>query len=606
MNDIPALFTGLLTEWGEGLLRCQIHDPSDPARHGAFHCPACARLHGRCIDAVHPFLHLARKTGNRHYIDAARALFAWAETNTSQADGSWTVVPDPDTWRGITIFNAIALAETLRHHGDILDTTTQSAWMNRLSAAAAYVHRTFVIGFTNINYPAVATYGLHLFGELLNKPAYAQRARELANDVVPYFSTPGCLLIGEGKPFNALSPRGMPAVDLGYNVEESLVMLAAYARETGDRDLEDKLIQAWRSHLSFMLPDGAWDNSWGTRHAKWSYWGSRTSEGAQYGLALLSDRDPAFATAAIRNTALMRACTHDGLLHGGPHYRSAGMAPCVHHTFAHAKAITAVLDQPGLADRLHEHAPLPRATQDGVLTYPEIAVHLAARGSWRATVSCYDFLYRADVRQPTGGVISMLWHRAVGPICAGSMPRYVKVEPFNMQDHRVTDGASTTPGVECRVGDKWYAQAFDLQVSVMTHDDGQRLTLRGETTLHDESGTPLADARAAFVYRISAEEFCWQMRWLGSPRPEARLVLPLICRRDETVLMRGPQNIGLSRRGGQIVITSNTDTLVPTPLHIRGFNLIPGFETVALSWAFSDAPAGEITVHLRVEDDGSS
>jgi hypothetical protein len=180
------------------------------------------------------------------------------------------------------------------------------------------------------------------------------------------------------------------------------------------------------------------------------------------------------------------------------------------------------------------------------------------------------------------------------------MPRYEKVEPFNMQDHRDTDGISTIPGVECRVGDKWYAQAFDLNASVSCHDDGHALILAGETTLHDESGAALADARVAFVYSITSDEFCWQMRWLGPPRSEARLVLPLICRRDESVLLHGPQNIGLSRLGGHILVTSNTDTLVPTPLHERGFNLIPGFETIALSWSFADAPAGEITVCLRV------
>jgi hypothetical protein len=29
------------------------------------------------------------------------------------------------------------------------------------------------------------------------------------------------------------------------------------------------------THLEFMLHDGAWDNSWGTRNFKWTYWGNR-------------------------------------------------------------------------------------------------------------------------------------------------------------------------------------------------------------------------------------------------------------------------------------------------------------------------------------------
>ena len=32
-----------------------------------------------------------------------------------------------------------------------------------------------------------------------------------------------------------------------------------------------------KKHLEFMLPDGAWDNSWGTRSFKWTYWGVKSS-----------------------------------------------------------------------------------------------------------------------------------------------------------------------------------------------------------------------------------------------------------------------------------------------------------------------------------------
>ena len=72
-----------------------------------------------------------------------------------------------------------------------------------------------------------------------------------------------------------------------------------------------------------MLPDGAWDNSWGTRNNKWSYWGSRTSDGCQPGYGLLAKKSPEFAEAVRRNTRLLKACTHDGLLHGGPMFNSA-------------------------------------------------------------------------------------------------------------------------------------------------------------------------------------------------------------------------------------------------------------------------------------------
>lgn len=54
-----------------------------------------------------------------------------------------------------------------------------------------------------------------------------------------------------------------------------------------------------KSHLEFVLPDGAIDSSFGSRVNKWTYWGSRTSDGMQEGLCL-SD-DPLFIESAELN-----------------------------------------------------------------------------------------------------------------------------------------------------------------------------------------------------------------------------------------------------------------------------------------------------------------
>ena len=97
-----------------------------------------------------------------------------------------------------------------------------------------------------------------------------------------------------------------------------------------------------KTHMEFMLPDGAWDNSWGSRNYKWSWWGSRTSDGCHPGFVLMPKFDPRFREVARRNLELMAACTHDGLLYGGPDYFAHGDLPCIHHTFTHAKALATV------------------------------------------------------------------------------------------------------------------------------------------------------------------------------------------------------------------------------------------------------------------------
>ena len=77
------------------------------------------------------------------------------------------------------------------------------------------------------------------------------------------------------------------------------------------------------------LPDGAWDNSFGTRNYKWSYRGSRTSDGcaAGYGLA----DDPVLQEAFRRNTQLLERCTQDGLLYGGYIFRPIPYRSWGHH-----------------------------------------------------------------------------------------------------------------------------------------------------------------------------------------------------------------------------------------------------------------------------------
>ncbi len=82
-----------------------------------------------------------------------------------------------------------------------------------------------------------------------------------------------------------------------------------------------KVIYMSRAHLDMMIPDGAWDNSFGSRTFKWTYWGSRTSDGCQTILNALGKKEHVFAEAALRNVELYHKTTYDGLLYGGPHYK---------------------------------------------------------------------------------------------------------------------------------------------------------------------------------------------------------------------------------------------------------------------------------------------
>ncbi|MEM9986849.1 MAG: hypothetical protein AAF804_17280, partial [Bacteroidota bacterium] len=460
-----SLVSDLLLEWGNALVDLQIRQPENPEVHGAIDCPACNKIHGRCMDAVYPLLYLADHTGESKYLESAILLMEWSE-NVSLPDGSWTVIPDPKSWRGITVFGAIALAEALHHHGQVLPPEVKETWLDRLGRAGEYIYQNFDLTFTNINYGFTAVYALHLLGRVLGRSDYLERSRFLARGMQDWFTEPNTLLFGEAKPSRAKSAKGLWGVDLGYNVEESLNGAVQYALAEKDEALLEPLTESLAGHLQFMLPDGAWDNSWGTRHYKWSYWGSRTTDGCQPAFGLLAGRNPAFGTAAFLNTELLSRCTAEGLLHGGLHYVTHGIKPCVHHTFTHAKALTVLLDAENALPAITQQAPLPRAVADGIQEFPEVAVHLLARGDFRATVSTYDFIYKEHAQQGSGGSLCMLYHLQVGPLFAASMAKYLLVEVNNQQPNPNNEDIVLTPRLEAFDGQEWYTNLYDLQATV--------------------------------------------------------------------------------------------------------------------------------------------
>jgi len=397
-ENYDALTYNLLKDWCDGMIANQVNELSDLKVHGMLECPACKErgiVHARCHDAVYPFMHMAHATGEPKYLDAAINVMAWSKNVTGE-DGRWTNDLDPKSWHGTTIFGAIALAEAIHYHGEILDEATLTEWKERLAfATEGYLWKKFTrIDFTNVNYGLTSVYGYYLIGHVLHEQKYIDRSHEFAKGIKNYFTEPNKMLFGEGKPYDNRSGRNLLPVDLGYNVEESLNGAILYALEVNDTELLELLTTSMNSHLEFMLPDGAWDNSWGTRQAKWSYWGSRTSDGCQPGFSMMAGRNPAFGTAAYKNAELLTRCTSDGLLHGGPHYVSHGIKPCIHHTFAHAKVMAFVQDNKDKLTMVNKDTPLPRETADGVKEFPELAVWLAARGPWRGTVSAYDSQYK--------------------------------------------------------------------------------------------------------------------------------------------------------------------------------------------------------------------
>ena len=553
----------LLKEWVDALLSYTVNDPTHPSLDGAILCPACSHIHGRCHEAVYPLLAMADFSGETRYLEAARKLFQWSAYMLCD-DGS-LYNDSQSVWNGTTVFSAISLYQALRHHGRPLTAEEKNAWEKRLLQMALWLRDNITPeGHFNINYLAANAAAMALTGHYFDQDAMLVQAKRLADFCFQHISEQG-LVYGEGSLKRNATPRGGCAVDLGYNVEETLPSLFAYAEAMEDENALSIVREAVRTHLDFMLPDGAWDNSFGSRNFKWTYWGSRTADGCQALLNALGKDEPMFAEAAYRNLLLLKRCT-DGLLYGGPHYRRHGELPCVHHAFCHAKVLAQVLDE-GAAES--ERGPLPSDDPERVKYYPEIETYRLSIGDWRMTVCAGDFPYMKG-GHASGGAVTLLWHRACGPVIAAANTDYSLREPLNQQLTREKKlQGSLCPRLERKENGTVYSQVYDFAAAVAAEAFPNRTVVHVSGELCDISHQPSPQSETYILeYTLSKQGL--SVKGTAS----ADFILPIVCPSDHPPVISGQSAL---MDGGSRVVSS-------TPIDCKGpvFNLAPGFECANL------------------------
>mgnify|MGYP000141069819 CR=1 FL=1 len=597
------LITELLKEWCDGMIATQIIDPSDPKMHGMLQCPACDHVHARIMDAVYPFFYMAKSTGNTKYLDAGIAAFEWGD-NVTRADGAWTNELDPKSWDGTTVFGAISLAEALKYHGDLLDEERRKRWWDRLDTAANFIYNRFPrIDSANINYGATTIYAFSLLGRMLDKPEYLQRSKKFASDIKTHITKTNAFIFGEIQgDRKRRSVKGLPGIDLGYNVEESLNSLVLYALHEKDEELLELVNKSLHTHLEFIIPDGGLDNSFGNRMFKWTYWGSRTSDGMQQAFGMMADQNAAFGTAAFKNAELLKRCTKNGLLHGGPHYISHGIKPCIHHTFAHAKPLAAILEHFEQLPKIDTSTPLPRKVADGLQYYEEIDTSLFGRGDWRGTVTAYDSEYHQEIdyRQATGAALSLLYHNRVGLLCAASMAVYKMPEAFNQQPAPGEDIA-LTPRIECHKGATWYTNLYDLEATFESSDTDELIQYTANVQLKNEDRTIVSETASNFElgYRCSKDMLRIMAKTGEAIAEPTAFVLPIISPTGEKVGRPSPTEITIQKPEGLVSISANVPLKIKEMPKERTFNMVPGLEAVPIMAYFGKKnSAVEITIKI--------
>lgn len=458
----------LMKNWCDTLLESQLN-VNNPLLDGALLCPACAVVHGRCADMVLPLVLLYKETGEQKYLTAAKCLVDWTERNTLAPNGAYRN-DLANRWYGTNFFFNLSLGETLHRFEDILDKGTFEKWDNIFRRGADSLIGWCERVVPHINYNAGAAAMFAFAYNYTKDERFLEQAKIQEEFCRAHFDNEG-LFFGEGKPLDGTTAKGCHFVDMGYNLEESVPLLVLHALWLSD----DEKLRFYRDrtldHLGFLLPDGAIDNSWGTRQNKWTYWGSRTSDGMHEGLIYIARDNPVIAKAIKKNVELLADCTADGRLYGGPMYKQAGEPACIHHAFDHAKSLAVLYLEMGDTLDGCDNALLPRETE-GVKSYQNGHLYTVTRGEFIATVNaCDTHIYESS--ETGGGAISMLWSKKYGPIMAATPNKFVTTEPYNMQIQRNTlDELCFT----ARVGDS------DLDKSVCLTADGYNITAQSENS----------------------------------------------------------------------------------------------------------------------------
>jgi len=559
----------LLKEWCDKLIDLQITEIKDPHFHGGILCPSCAMIHGRIADSVYPLTLMYDLTKDTKYLNAAKKVIEWSEFNLRRKDGS--IYNDKCSgWKGISVFAATSLGDALYYHGKSLDKQTRKHWMEIFMRFADFTYTFFNLPTTrtNINYYATICPVLAFAYKFTGDEKYRFEAYRRYEILKNNFTEDG-LFFGEGRKNGDTKNE---YVDLGYNVEESLPALAVFGHLMEDEEVLRFTAEKFTAHIEFMLPDGGWDNSWGTRSNKWTYWGSRTSDGAQTGLCYLTNYGDIFSEAIERNFNMLEKCSKDGFLFGGHDYIEHGEEPCTHHSFCHAKALAIMIDT---HFKYRRKASLPRDNEYGVKTFKSVGVSLISKGEFRATVTADDAVDYFSLA-PTGGALSALWSKRTGMIFAAVAPNYntAMTEPRNMQLSRVNDNS-----VNCtlRIENGEFLSQNDSAAKLDITEKAKSITVITTGKLKDMSGNGNIPFTMKYEFeksRLTVTAFCEE---------DADLIIPIIAQDSDTVTAK-ENYIKIAKPFANIEIkTENASFNYCKDLSYRDISLIGGFTTFPIS-----------------------
>jgi hypothetical protein len=206
----------------------------------------------------------------------------------------------------------------------------------------------------------------------------------------------------------------------------------------------------------------------------------------------------------------------------------------------------------------------------------------------------------------TGGALTLLYHRGLGPILTGSMTEYKLIEISNQQVIRSGPSMALTPRIECVVAGAsggTYTSLSDLAAVLTASETAGQVGFEARGRLLTAGHKPAAGGEVQYrlKYTVSAGGVEIVARADGAARP-LRFILPVISRSDEVVAQPDATTVRIAKAKGALVVRTDAAQGFEAVPKERTFNLVPGFECAVIAVAMETGK--EVRIQIEVAGKG--
>jgi len=586
----PDEYLKTLYQLSDLLLTTQITKTTDPA-YGALVSPSTNPdknpIHSRGAEAVYPFAVAFKHSQNAKYADAAVLLGNWLTTIQNAAGGWIEEWPSTGGWDGTTADQLISMAGAYTILKARLTTQENARWVDSITKSADFVQATFPRN--NINYTPTGAVALVMASKAVPAPkaSWLTKAASLMDTTLQSINTDN-FITGEGS-----------GVDLGYNIAQSIGYIAMYGLILPSATHVDRAASLLKTHEYFMYPNGAIDNSWGTRTYKWTLEsGTKTAPGVYFSFALLADKDPTFQRGAQLALAFLRDQSENakGWVAYGPHAsrHATSDPPSNYSTFARAQSIATAIE---LGPSAVATAPIWADGKNWFKYFPTVSTGVLRTDKIMATLSVYGQIGTyARETLVRGGSVSALWFEGYGPtgfLQVSSQTVYTRVEALHMPIEAAL--LPLTPRIETTAG-TYYTNVYDdkATLSMSASTDGTDAVATGalKSIAGAASGTTFT-----WSYQFGKDSYTKEVT--VSSGTNVRIVEPFVDNTGNQYELQGTDTFRITTVGGgvwQVKVVSSTGPyeLVAGEDRAKYWSPFPGLDCYPLAIKLSAAGTNKI------------